>query len=129
MSLSIESESIDINPRGGSTIPEARVLLVASSLQSRVRLEAPGGLGEPVDTARPDLLPPDLAAYDVVVLDLDETGTETVEALRAGGFEGRVVGFFSHVNESLGARASTLGVDVFPRGRFWREARAILEDG
>ena len=60
------------------------------------------------------------------VIDLDEAGAGVVDDLRAEGFEGRVIGFFSHVNEELGAAAAAAGADVYPRGRFWRDLEAIL---
>ena len=128
MPLRIESKSDDINLTGACDIPTSeRILYVGSGLQGRVRLEGPEGLGRPLDVGRIGALPTDIGSYAIAVVDLDVVGVGGVEELRRAGFEGRIVGFFSHVNEALGAAAAAAGVEVFPRGRFWREARALLD--
>ena len=101
-------------------------MVIGRDIRTPARLESAAGLAERIDRADPHALPDDLAGYAVVVLDLDETGIEPAAALRAAGFEGRVVGFYSHVDEALGRRAAAAQIEAFRRGRFWREAAAIL---
>ena len=74
-----------------------------------------------------DVVPGPPQGDRTVVVDLDQEGVEAVTELRASGFEGRVVAFFSHVNEELGAAATDVGAEVHPRGRFWRNLASILE--
>jgi hypothetical protein len=124
--MSIESESVAINLAVGGHIPERRVLLVGSGLQARVRVESSHGLGRPVDVARVEALPEEIGDYEVVILDLDEVGLPGVEALRDAGYRGRLVGFYSHVSEELGAAAGAAGVETYARGRFWRDIQSLL---
>lgn len=67
---------------------------------------------------------------DLVVLDLDAGGLALVaelERARAAGLgRGRVIGYFSHIDEQLGAAARRAGCEAFPRGRFWRTLPEIL---
>jgi len=111
---------------GGIIPDEAKILLVSTDLQARVRLEA--ALGAQVVTRRPQQSPGELRP-ELVVLDLDQLGAEDAarwaEAVRAQASP-RVVGFFSHVDEGLGDHARELGIETFRRGRFWRSAREIL---
>ena len=100
-------------------------MFLGTELQARARLEIAAG-PRPVDALRPDAVTEDLAPYPVAVVDLDEAGAEGVTALRRAGFRGRIVGFFSHVDEGLGRRATDAGAETYPRGRFWREAEKIL---
>ena len=103
-----------------------RLLFVGSDLKARTRLE--GHLGaERVENVRPDAvarLP--LSETLLAVVDLDEAGADAVVSLRRAGFSGRVIGFFSHVDEALGRTASEAGAEVYPRGRFWRELGSIV---
>jgi hypothetical protein len=124
----IESESVTINLWRRSGIP-TRLLLVSSDLQARVRVgEAAEPLGLEVAAIRPGPGRPALEA-DLVVLDLDEIGAVGEDWLgeSAAPPNGpRVVGFFSHVQEEAGARARAAGIEVYPRGRFWRDLPLIL---
>lgn len=67
---------------------------------------------------------------DLVVVDLDEGGPEVLEELAAARERGllprRVLGYFSHVSQEVGAAARDAGVEVYPRGRFWRELTSLL---
>jgi hypothetical protein len=105
---------------------EGRILFLGRELQAAARLEGPEGLKGRVDVASPAALPADVTPYTVVVLDLDEVGVEPLASLRAAGYEGRVVGFYSHVDEALGERAQSAGIEVHRRGRFWRQLAEIL---
>ncbi|MGH2820888.1 MAG: hypothetical protein ACRDJ5_09565, partial [Actinomycetota bacterium] len=66
----------------------------------------------------------------VLVLDLDQGRDEVLSELEAargeGAAAGRVVGYFSHVDEPLGAAARAAGCEALPRGRFWRELPELL---
>jgi hypothetical protein len=109
------------------------VLLVGGDLMARARLEQAAsaanlgivvtGAGHLVNALRG-------TAPEVVVLDLDTGGAQLVaelEAARAAGLvRGRVVGYFSHIDEALGVTARGAGCEAFPRGRFWRTLPEIL---
>ena len=123
----IESECVVINLEEVRGIPETeRILLVGRDLKARARLEGVEGLGGRVDAVSPGSLPTDPGAYSLAVLDLDEVGTEPAQALRDAGFEGRIVGFFSHVDETLRRRAEGAGIETHRRGSFWRDLPEIL---
>lgn len=102
---------------------------MSGDLQARVRVqhaaEAEGLALEVISPASGGALP----AADVIVLDLDEVeylsawlGTRDVGTAR-------LVGFFSHVQRESGAAAEAAGVEVYPRGRFWRQIGQLLSDG
>jgi hypothetical protein len=123
----IESESVTINLWRRGPIP-TRLLLVSSDLQAQVRLEqAARDAGFEVSTARPESGPSGWVG-DVVVLDLDQIGAQLGAWARAVASHppARVLGFFSHVQEDVGRAAAAMGVEVYPRGRFWRELPDIL---
>ena len=122
----IESKCLAINLRGGCPIPDGRILFVGTGLQARARFEGPESLKGRLDAAPAERLPDDLGAYEVAVLDLDEVGIEPAASLRERGFGGRILGFYSHVDETLGADASAAGIETYRRGRFWRELSEIL---
>lgn len=132
MRLSIESESVPINLTWRTGIPVSQILLVSTDLQARVRLEAAvAPLGSEVVARRPDEDPaedPGEERPTAIVLDLDQLGAEgAARWARAGRAEEiRLLGFFSHVDEELGRAADDLGIETFRRGRFWRDAAAIL---
>lgn len=69
----------------------------------------------------------------MVVIDLDDHGNEALAALVRARSRGlsppRVVGYFSHVDVSLGQAARAAGCEALPRGRFWRDLSAILRAG
>lgn len=66
----------------------------------------------------------------VLVLDLDRGGKElidSVSALRSADVDvPRVLAYFSHIDEELGAAARAAGFETFPRGRFWRSLEELL---
>jgi hypothetical protein len=94
--------------------------------------EAAAAAGYRLTTARPGDLIGALRGTDpdLVVLDLDAGGlalvAELEEARVAGLGRGRVIGYFSHIDEQLGAAARRAGCEAFPRGRFWRTLPEIL---
>ena len=100
--------------------------MIGRDIRTRARLEGLPGLAGRIDGVVSGALPGDLGTYEVVVIDLDETGTDPIAELRGSGFAGRIVGFFSHVDEDLGRRAEQAGIEAIRRGRFWREAAEIL---
>ena len=59
--------------------------------------------------------------FDVVVLDLDEMGAP---ALAPSG--AKLVGFYSHVDVSLGEAAERAGIRAVRRGRFWSDLDSHL---
>ena len=125
----IESKCVAINLGRRTDIP-GTILLVSTDLQARVRLEAtvaPLGSGVVVRRAEED---PGEERPTAIVLDLDQVGAEGAArwAHVAGDEQTRVLGFFSHIDEDLGRAANELGIETFSRGRFWREAAAILAD-
>jgi hypothetical protein len=110
-----------------------RVLLVGVDLMAQARLEQ-AARSEAMATraVAPSRLVEELEARpaDVVVLDLDAGGRALLEELdraRAGGLvHGRVIGYFSHVDEELGRAARAAGCEALPRGRFWRTLAEVL---
>ena len=68
-------------------------------------------------------VPPGTSDTDVVVIDLDETEPD---GLPGPGSAGRVIGYFSHVDEGTGAAAREAGIETYTRGRFWRDLDSIL---
>ena len=125
----IESECVSINLGRRENIP-GTILLVSTDLQARVRLEAAvAPLGSGVVVRRPDEDPGE-ERPTAIVLDLDQVGAEGASrwAGVARDEQIRVLGFFSHIDEGLGRAANELGIETFSRGRFWRQAAAILGD-
>lgn len=122
----IESESVTINLGAEGDIPDDRhVLLISTDLQARVRAEgAARDAGYELRSVRPDAPVEPGAPPAAVVLDLDQIDDPGTWVAR---FEGtRVMGFFSHVRTETGAEARAAGVEVYPRGRFWRRLSEIL---
>lgn len=69
----------------------------------------------------------------ILILDLDE-GREAalarlVEARTAGNAPQRALGYFSHIDVELGKAARSAGLEVYPRGRFWRTLPELLGGG
>lgn len=68
--------------------------------------------------------------YEALVLDLDggrEPLLEQLEAVRREGLApSTVVGYYSHIDDALGAAARAAGCTPYPRGRFWRELPQLL---
>ncbi len=126
MTLIIESEYTTINLDEEDDIPLLRIVLLAGDLNARARLD--GALPPEVDVrVAPQSHAGELALQpgDVVVIDLDEHGAESVTELRAR-FDGRIVGYYSHVNRELGAAAQAAGAEIYPRGAFWKDLSQIL---
>jgi hypothetical protein len=96
-----------------------RIAFVGSDLNARLRLEAVADVSVTSPAHPPE-------ASETAVIDLDAAGADAVAELRAAGFDGRIVGFYSHVQEELGAAAAAAGAEIYPRGRFWRELATIL---
>ena len=100
---------------------------MSSDLQAQVRLDsAVQGLGFDVEVRRPD---GDLADAlpSVMVLDLDQLGAEGAARWAEGAGDGvRILGFFSHIDRELGDAAASLGIEVFRRGRFWKQLPQLL---
>lgn len=111
----------------------AEILLISSDLQARARLErAAGSAGLALTARSPRGGPPDASPPEVVVLDLDELGAGLPEWVRWARTEDprrRIIGFFAHVQETTGALGRELGIEVYRRGRFWRDLPALLERG
>lgn len=109
------------------------VVLVGGDLMARARLEAAARhAGAEVTTIGLEDLESSLEerATNLVVIDLDEgrdAALEVVAAARARGLiTGRVVGYFSHIDEALGEAARQAGCEAVPRGRFWRTVPDLL---
>lgn len=85
-----------------------------------VRTASVEALVELVRTTSPEFL----------VLDLDWGGIPLIEAAsgldRDDGSGPRVLAFFSHIDESLGAAATQEGFETFARGKFWRSLDDLL---
>ena len=62
----------------------------------------------------------ELPEADLYLIDLDEAGA--VDPPETG----RAIGYFSHVNEALGAAARAKGLETMPRGRLLRELPTLL---
>lgn len=62
----------------------------------------------------------------VVILDLDQLGAAGAERWALQADEVRVLGFYSHIDHDLGEAAAGLGVQIFRRGRFWRQLAEVL---
>ena len=90
-----------------------RVVVVSSDLLMRSRV--------PEATAVPPGAP--LPEADLYLIDLDEAGA--LEPPPGG----RAIGYFSHVNEALGAEARAKGLEAWPRGRLLRELPRLLGEG
>jgi hypothetical protein len=102
----------------------SRVLVVSSDLMARERVRAAAErLGLEVSFARPGE-GGDRGGFDVVVLDLDEMGAEAAGAVASPG--ARIIGFYSHVDVSLGEAAERAGIRAVRRGRFWSDLDAHL---
>ena len=87
-----------------------RVVVVSSDLLMRSRV--------PEATAVAPGAP--LPQADLYLIDLDEAGALVPPP------EGRAIGYFSHVNEALGAEARAKGLEAWPRGRLLRELPQLL---
>lgn len=102
-----------------------RWVLASSDLNARARvLGAAGAAGAAeVVTTNATGFRPQLPGAALLILDLDEGGTEALvelsEARAAGEAPARVIGFLSHVDRELGRAAREAGCKPVARGRFW----------
>jgi hypothetical protein len=104
----------------------SRVLVLTTDLLAIGRIEAAArAAGWSISVVRPDVDPSSAGDADLIVVDLDALGPGAVPAFAPTA---DVVGFFSHVDKDLGEAAARAGIDVFPRGRFWRELPRLLEE-
>jgi hypothetical protein len=103
---------------GGDLMALSRIEAAATANSLGLRRLSQGDL-ESIDE------PP---AVELVILDLDSGGRELVDAWSslAGDSGPRAVGYFSHVDATLGDHARAKGVEALPRGRFWRSLDEIL---
>ncbi len=110
------------------------VLVVVTDLifSSRISAEA-RALGQTIVMCRkPDLLAAALqeGVASLLLLDLNCDGLDcigVIRSVRAAANPPRIVAFFSHVQEELGARALQAGADrVIPRSRFVKELPELL---
>jgi hypothetical protein len=108
-------------------------LLAGGDLMAKARLREAAATAGVVLVARPAAALLDALAersFDLLIVDLDEGQTSLLADLslarERGIAPGRAVGYFSHVDASLGERAKEAGCDALPRGRFWRSLPDIL---
>ena len=100
----------------------ARVVLASDDLMARARVldSLPG---TEVVVAPPVGFAAIAGGATALILDLDRGGAaalDEVAALHAAGEAPEViVGFFSHVDASLGRAAREAGCRALPRGKFW----------
>lgn len=98
---------------GGDLLATARLERAAADAGAELRRASPEKMVEAIESELPDLL----------VLDLDRGRSDMLDSLaeaRSRGLAtGRVVGYFSHVDDSLRAQARAAGCRALPRGRFW----------
>lgn len=123
----IESECNAINLGEEKHIPAHTVLLVSRDLNARARVE--GAAPDGATVAVRSRLEGVARGVTLVLLDLDAGGDELVASvteLSQNSPGVRWVGFFSHVAEDLGRKATAAGIEAIPRGRFWRELPKLL---
>jgi hypothetical protein len=108
---------------GGDILARGRIEGVASGAGMELRTVLPNRLADELHALRPAIL----------VLDLDAGRHPLLDQVGAARAEGvlpdRVVGYVSHVDEELASAARSAGVDVYPRGRFWRQLHDLLAPG
>ncbi|MEA2452483.1 MAG: hypothetical protein QOG04_1193 [Actinomycetota bacterium] len=99
-----------------------RWVLASSDLNARARVLEAAGDADVVTTDATGFRS-SLAGAAVLILDLDEGGTDALDELiaaRAADEEPeRVIGFMSHVDRELGRKAREAGCRPIARGRFW----------
>lgn len=105
---------------GGDLSAKARLEAAAAVAKMELRLATFGRMGAALSASQPEL----------VVLDLDDGREGVLEELTAARAEGLVpdvvLGYLSHVDESLAEAARRAGCEPVPRGRFWRSLPDIL---
>lgn len=89
---------------------------------------------EPVLVASPDQVQRELAAADLLIVDLTADAEERIEKLAGAGGGGRasqsvpVLAFYSHVETEVRTQAEQAGFDVVvPRSRMAREGAALVD--
>lgn len=109
------------------------ILVVDADLMALARLrDAAARAGKDVQTTTGAGVGERLSSgsIEMIVLDLDQGGHELVDAvatLREKGIQlPRVIAFYSHIDEQLGAAADSAGFETYPRGRFWRTLDDLL---
>lgn len=114
---------------------QGTIVVVDADLMAMARLrDAAERVGFNVLTATKENLAGRLEDDSVrlLVLDLDRGGKElidSVSALRSADVDlPRVLAYFSHIDEAVGAAARSAGFETFPRGRFWRSLTELLGD-
>ena len=117
------------------TEERSTIVVVDADLMATARLrDAAERAGWDVLAATKDNLPGRLEGNSVrlLVLDLDRGGKELIDAvsaLRDADVDlPRVLAYFSHIDEDLGASALSSGFEAYPRGRFWRSLDELLDD-
>jgi hypothetical protein len=101
---------------GGDLKALARVGDAARRVQAEVQRVAPGDLAAEITSKAPPL----------IVIDLDDVGSEVLAEIPKGSGSSTVVAYFSHVDTDLGERARRAGFEALPRGRFWRELHSLV---
>ena len=109
------------------------MVVATSDLMALARVkESAARHGRDVATTSPEALVEVVrtTSAEFLVLDLDWGGIPLVEAAsrldRDDPSAPRVLAFFSHVDESLGAAAEREGFETFARGKFWRSLDDLL---
>ena len=101
---------------GGDLNAQARVDDAARRVDAELQRVAPGDLAAEIASKAPSL----------IVIDLDDVGTEVLATLPRDRGSSIVVAYFSHVDTDLGERARRAGFEALPRGRFWRELPSLV---
>lgn len=115
------------------TSKKGNVLVATADLMALARVqESAARHGRDVKTTSLEALAETVRTTpaEFLVLDLDWGGLPLVEAAsrldRVDAPSLRVLAFFSHVDESLGAAAKQEGFESFARGKFWRSLDDLL---
>jgi hypothetical protein len=110
----------------------AKWVLASSDLNARARVLDVAGPAE-VEMTAPTGFRSHLPGAALLILDLDEGGTEALAELTAAEAAGEapasVVGFMSHVDRELGRKAREAGCRPIARGRFWTHLSEELGTG
>ena len=108
-----------------------RIFLASGDLQARARLGAAAErISAEVAEGAAVGFTDRLEGIDVLVLDLDagrdEALTELAPLAAEGRLPGRVIGFYSHIDDDLESAATAAGIEAVRRGQFWRNLEQIL---
>ncbi|MDP9226972.1 MAG: hypothetical protein M3P18_24630 [Actinomycetota bacterium] len=106
---------------GGDLMAKSRIVDATSKAGVTFESTTVNDFSEHLRTIRPS----------VVVIDLDEGRDAVLQELRAARAEGllpsRTVGYYSHVDRTLGEAATEAGCDAWPRGKFWGNLQQLLQ--